>query len=155
MQIIFSNDSNYNRTMQQINFKDVAHLYLKPKSIISYKGMVCNIDWIQFTTKNIDEVVINVRVIQSSWTLDEKDYKPILRLLFNISEEEAIEIGLYKQKKECHELSWEQVQQRLVKACNSNIEIEFTPLEMMKLINQNFDLFGLINSGQAIDLETV
>ena len=141
--------------MQQINFKDVAHLYLKPKSIISYKGMVCNIDWIQFTTKNIDEVVINVRVIQSSWTLDEKDYKPILRLLFNISEEEAIEIGLYKQKKEWHELSWEQVQQRLVKACNSNIEIEFTPLEMMKLINQNFDLFGLINSGQAIDLETV
>jgi len=76
--------------------------------------------------------------------------KPVLRPLVSITEDEAIEIGMFKPKKEWHEPDWIKAKDNLTDALNNKKDIEFTSKEFFQLIKMGFDLFGLIENGEAV-----
>lgn len=133
--------------MREILFKDVAHLYAN--SLFRYSNEFGNF-----------QARISERIHKGL-----SDGKPILRPLSDMTDEEAKEIVLLKYN----------VRNTLQKAELSGRHILFTcsPGSLLKpqggqfdvlesgphiltyLISRHFDLFGLIESGQAIDATTL
>jgi len=92
-------------------------------------------------------------IVQSSSELD--GVQLILRSFESITENEAIMCGLYLPKKNWHELSWSQVKERISQTIKNNTQIEFTVNEIESLLKLHFDLYGLIEKGLAVDINTL
>lgn len=136
--------------MEQIKFKNVAHLYLGCNIMLEdiFNARIVGFDDkkpIVKDSKHFEKVIVN------DWGL----IKPILRNLEDMTEEEKIYIV-------------ENITYRHVKFSNAKNaiscfdwnrygkkNIELCVQEFPYLLKQNFDLFNLIPSGQAIDQSTI
>lgn len=111
-----------------MNLKDVLHLYTG-----------CEINILREDGRTVERIKLNA----SKLVLIENDYysgseKLILRPLSDIKESEVIELM---------KLSVGDV--NVFRADNPNTH-KFSATQFVYLLQQSFDLFGLINSGQAI-----
>lgn len=110
--------------MEQVKFKNVAHLYLKVWGIVTgAENKEENGEWI-LTAQRLENFLRN-----------QLKFKPILRRLDSMTEEECYELEMLG-----HEL--------VLNSVGSN---EFYAERTHYLLSKHFDLFGLIESGEAID----
>lgn len=144
--------------MQQVKFKDVAHLYLGCEVQARKKNR--NKEWLTGTAVEVtrksnhgDWVVVNFDevhcIINAQWNevcsnfhtyfLSEDEIKPLLRKLDSMTEEESYDLEMLG-----HHLV-------ICRACSN----EFHAARTNYLLSKHFDLFNLIENGEAIDISTV
>ena len=113
--------------METIEFKDVAHLYV---GCMLRKGSVLS----HLLIHEANEAAFN------AWD----DIKPILRPLSDMSNDE-----IWKLNEITKAGSWNLEMIKNIKSVFNLIHA--TPIVFLELTKLNFDLFGLIESGEAID----
>lgn len=111
--------------------KDYLHLYLGCQCVWRVKGL--DDEW--------RIAGVDLKVLDRVYDRQPFEFKPILRKLSDMTEEEATEMQLsgiwFRTTKE----RWE--------------DIICTPENLIQLLSKHFDLFGLIESGLAIDATTL
>lgn len=119
--------------------KEVLHLYTGCQMSTPYGE--CKFLYYKFGCDELryNPVIVDRGDMQFAFKLDE--VKPILRKLSDSTEEE---------KKEFNELAI-----RGLKTFDSNQFVAYDANTTVYLLSRGFDLFGLIDSGQAIDLSTL
>lgn len=117
-------------------FKDVAHFYLGCKSknmrggTIGYTlSGVLNSGLLKFKSDDGFDMILH-------------DFKPILRPFSSVTENESIELELAD------------VQIGLL-AFGHRLQMHMTPDQFKKCLDLHIDMFGLIESGEAIDATTL
>lgn len=118
----------------ETKLQEVIHLYLGCKGVESKEGLTCI-----FSGFDLEDT-FPIKLSHSNHTYIEvaQDYfKPILRPLHDIKENEIVELFSF--------IGGGTNTFRKDKAK------DFSPREFVYLLKQGFDLFGLIESGQAID----
>lgn len=122
---------NPNGTIEKLKFEDVAHFYAKAKlKFINRSTGEKTTAWINENGCGITKggnTMHNSVSIRMDWFQFHLNYKPVLRPLADLTEDEEEEIGMNKHYN--HK--------------------EFHPLEFTYLCDKGFDLFGLIESGFA------
>jgi hypothetical protein len=123
------------------NIKDYLHLYIG-----------CNVQWNKargFTLTKVNWLFNEFEIDQDesgyTETFNEKtvhEIKPILRPLSDMTEEE------------CHTLGWAYLNSNGNKILNHSPEY-LNPEDFKYLLSRGFDLFGLIESGLAIDKSSI
>lgn len=123
--------------MEKIKFRDVAHYYL---------GCKC---------KRISEIIFTLSPINfpSSWESVDftKNFKPILRPLSSMSDEDVIGFCKLSEPESYWNRSHERIYDEYRKLFREEKYIVFSPEETHYLISKHYDVFGLIDSGEAID----
>lgn len=148
-----------------MKFKDVAHHYLgcevmaKRKNDTEFsKGIIVEVtkgsnhgDWVYVRFEDIVESVSNTWEVSKStahhYFLCEDSIKPILRKLQDMTEEDAKGIGY-------DSAFFFRDTVRIVHNGRFT-NTTFTGKEFHYLCQRGYDLFGLIDSGEAIDYKTV
>lgn len=126
----------------KIKFKDVAHLYVGCQ--IKTKEGIGTFD-VYYSPGHIKPKLAKsigcYGLVKSDWAVNE--VKPILRPFSDLSNEDAEVLG------------WADVDV-LKRNFYNDVDLdEFTIREFKYLITNKFDLFGLIESGEAIDKTTL
>jgi hypothetical protein len=131
-----------------MKFKNVAHLYLGCQCVVSAsdyyeagKGKLVRIDIEDDETLTVSGNTMHDKT-QYCVEADFDDAKPILRPLSSMTEAEAKELELAD------------VQIGLL-AFGHRLQMHMTPDQFKLCLDKNFDLFGLIESGEAIDASTI
>jgi len=124
------------------NLKDVLHFYLGC-DIRSIGGA----DLGQLVGVGLTQVIVCPKDKFDPRTTLMEYVKPILRRLSDMTEEEMNECGnmIYDFSGEPELNKWEWY----------NFEVCLAPLQFSWLVKKGFDLFGLIDSNQAVDAKTI
>lgn len=127
----------------EIKFKDVAHLYAGVDCEIHefdsvQRGTIKHVSagWKEGDTPWPIMVSVNRGIFNSDHFFFYDHIKPILRPLLNMNEQEALELNcVFPFLDKIHNYEW-------------------SATDFVYMLSKHFDLFGLIESGQAIDLTT-
>lgn len=125
-------------TQQRTELKDVLHFYLGCECIGNelWQATLAGI-----YPSEVEEGKTIAVLLPENQEFYVENVKPILRSLQSMTEEEAMEIDL------------SEIQTGLLKY--PTLQMFLTPDQFIKSLSKSFDLWNLIDSGQAIDADTL
>ena len=127
-----------------MELKEVLHLYIGCDCLAdNIKFKLHGVEYTDTGTLAYDGTMINE--IHQCWWVENCDFKPILRPLSDMTEEEYEYV-----LSNFNLVSRGQTVQQFIIAWRA-----FTPECTLYLLSRHFDLFSLIESGQAIDKTTI
>jgi hypothetical protein len=136
-----------------MNIKDYLHLYISTdtKLICVKEPMVWDENGLKSWLKPGDWLPVSPIILHQLDLYEVFDcFKPLLRPLSDMTEEEAVNVGILP-KRHWHE---DTPQEQIDWLCNNwNMEI-YSPSDLRYLLSEGFDLFGLIDAGLALDKTT-
>ena len=124
------------------DIKDYAHLYLGCEALVQFPE---DTDGIRCIIESVNVECISFNNIAPDYYFDEPEcgFMPILRRLSSMTEEEA---------KDLTDHGIEQLHDAIHLKTHT---LSFTPEDLLYLLSEGFDIFGLIDANLAIDKDTI